>query len=134
MGNREHVILLAEDDPDDAELLGRALRESPLTLSLKHVSDGEAAIAYHAGDLQVGNAPSNARPTLILLDLKMPRKNGFEVLQWVRAAQSWAHVPVIILTSSDDPGDKARANNLGATAYLTKKFPFRNLMRALESM
>jgi CheY-like chemotaxis protein len=125
MANRVHLILLAEDDPDDAELIGRAL--SPLKHTLKRVADGESAISHLAGHPTAG-------PTVVLLDLKMPRKNGFEVLQWIRASPAWADLPVIILTSSDDPGDKARANNLGATAYLIKKFPFRNLLKVLDSV
>ena len=133
VGNRAHVILLAEDDPDDAELIGRALKEWPLAISIKHVADGEAAISHLAGDTTATNEPM-ASPTIVLLDLKMPRKNGFEVLQWIRASEAWSHLPVIILTSSDDPGDKARAKNLGSTAYLIKKFPFRNLVKLLESI
>jgi CheY-like chemotaxis protein len=134
MENRPLTILLAEDDPDDAELIGIALQRSKLPHALHHVRDGEAAILYLAGEDRSSNGDQFPRPDVFLLDLKMPRKNGFEVLQWLRSRGDWTGLPVVILTSSDEPSDIRRARDLGATSYLTKSASFQNVLDLLGTL
>ncbi|HEY0550882.1 MAG TPA: response regulator [Verrucomicrobiae bacterium] len=127
-------ILLAEDDVDDAELIAVALQRSNLAHSLHHVSDGEMAISYLTGEAQYSQREQFPLPAVLLLDLKMPRKNGFEVLQWIRSTKEWAQLPVIVLTSSDEPSDIKRAYELGATSYLTKSASFKNVLEILTTL
>ena len=134
MQKRPFTVLLAEDDADDAELLGVALEKSELPHALRHVADGETAISYLAGEAPYSDREQFPAPAVLLLDLKMPRKNGFEVLQWIRSSGAWTHLPVIILTSSDEPRDINRACELGATAYLTKSPSFKNVLEILSTI
>jgi len=114
------VILLAEDDPVDREIIHRTLTRGRVPLHLHWVVDGQQAIDYLAG---VGEYADRARfplPDLVLLDLKMPRQTGFDVLAWRRTQASLAHVPVVVLTTLREDRDIARAFELGATSYLVK--------------
>jgi CheY-like chemotaxis protein len=134
MENRPINILLADDDPDDAELIRAALVRSKMPHLLQHVSDGEQALSF----LKSQSADIDGRPfsipDVLLLDLKMPRMNGFEVLQSVRAIPQWKDLPIFVLTSSDEPSDIARAYELGATLYLTKTSAFKNVIEALSDL
>ena len=107
------LVLLVEDDPDDAHLLRRAFRRARPGLRLEHGEDGERAVARLAED----GAPV---PAVVLLDLKLPRMSGFEVLGWIRAAPRVRRVPVVVLTSSRLRDDVGRAYDLGANSYLVK--------------
>lgn len=109
----DRLVLLVEDDPDDAHLLRRAFRHAGPRLRLEHVEDGERAIAR----LNDQEAPM---PAVILLDLKLPRMSGFEVLGWIRANRRMRRVPVVVLTSSRLRDDVGRAYDLGANSYLVK--------------
>ncbi|HEV7265608.1 MAG TPA: response regulator [Falsiroseomonas sp.] len=106
-------VLLVEDDPDDTHLLRRAFRRVRPELELEHAEDGERAVARLR---EVGAAV----PAVVLLDLKLPRLSGFEVLGWMRADPRLRRVPVIVLTSSRLRDDVGRAYDLGANSYLVK--------------
>src|SRR4051812_37467049 len=134
MEQRPLTILLAEDDPDDADLIRAALEKTALFHALQHVRDGDAAISYLAGAGEYSNREVFPCPQVVLLDLKMPRKNGFEVLQWIRSNKSFSQLPVIVLTSSDEPKDIQRAYQLGATSYLTKAASFKNVVEVLATL
>ena len=134
MENDALTILLVEDDPDDTELIRAALSRAELRYSLHHVSDGEGAISYLSGAGDYANRNTFPLPSVLLLDLKMPRKSGFEVLRWVRANPAFATLPVIVLTSSDEPGDIKRAYELGATSYLTKSASFKNVVEIFTTL
>jgi CheY-like chemotaxis protein len=114
-------VILVEDDPNDVLLIRRAFERTAGEMALVHLSDGEAAIQYLAGEAPYDNRVSPPSPTIMLLDLKLPRRSGFEVLSWARS-QSTAtrRVPILILTSSSQKADVDRAFDLGATAYLRK--------------
>jgi CheY-like chemotaxis protein len=127
-------ILLAEDDPDDAELIRAALRRAKMPHALHWVCDGEEAISYLSGEAEYSDRQKSPLPSILLLDLKMPRKNGFEVLQWVRGNATWTKLPVVILTSSDEPSDIKRAYDLGATSYLTKSASFKNVLELFSTL
>jgi CheY-like chemotaxis protein len=122
-------VLMIEDDADAAFLLKRLLQKTGLPLEVKHLSDGSKALQYFDELEQSGDRAHAAQPLLVLLDIKMPKVNGFEVLTRIRA-QAQPHRPVAIVSTSDDPKDRQRAADLGADAFLTK-FPSTEELAAL---
>jgi CheY-like chemotaxis protein len=114
------TVLLAEDDPDDVLLTQIAFEKARLVNPLQVVRDGEEAIAYLRGDGRYGDRARYPLPILLLLDLKMPKVSGFQVLEWLRTKPSLTHIPVAIMTSSDHDPHIARAYELGADSYLIK--------------
>lgn len=123
----EKRILIAEDDPGDAFLLERAFSKSGFTFSLTFVHDGQDAIDYLSGLGRYEDRSKYPIPDLLLLDLKMPRMDGFEVLQWLRHQPGLSRMLVIVLTSSDQTRDINRAYELGANSYLVKPIELRDL-------
>lgn len=119
-------ILLVEDSPSDTELTVEALREAKIRNSLSIVEDGVQAMQFLRRQGQYANA---ARPDLILLDLNLPRKDGREVLAEIKADQTLAAIPVVVLTCSTSERDLLRAQELQADSYITKPV---ELMRFLE--
>ncbi len=112
-------VLIAEDDAGDVFLLQRAFAAAQVPASLHFVRDGQEAIDYLEGESEFGDRKTYPLPDLMLLDLKMPRLNGFDVLSWVRQQPGLKRL-VTILTSSDQPQDINRAYDLGANSYLLK--------------
>jgi len=123
------VILLAEDNEDHALLTRRAFKQAGLINPLFVVEDGEQAIAYLKGEGKFSNRSEYPLPTLLLLDLKMPHKNGFEVLDWLRRQPTLAALRVVVLTTSDQIHDVNRAYQLGANSFLTKPVDFRDFVQ-----
>ncbi len=117
-------ILLAEDDPNDVLLLQRAFHKAGLRDRLKVVRDGEQAIEYLAGRGDYADRNRYPLPFMLLLDLKMPGTDGFEVLHWLRAEQTLKRLLVVVLTSSNLQADVDRAYDLGANSYLVKPVEF----------
>lgn len=113
------TILLAEDSPHDAEMAIDALREAHLANPIVHVEDGVEALDYL---LQRGKYADRAPgdPAVLLLDIKMPRMDGLEVLKQLREHESLQHIPVVILSSSREESDLARSWDLGVNAYVVK--------------
>ena len=111
------VVLIVEDDADDRDLLARAFKRAGIGVPLWFAKDGDEAVAYleHA----VAD-PAQVSPFIILLDLKLPRRSGFEVLEWIKGTARLRRIPVIILTSSRENVDLERAYDLGANSYLVK--------------
>src|SRR6185437_5138554 len=103
------TILHVEDDPNDTLLLEHACRKAGVVFNLQAVSDGDQAIAYLRGLNAFSDRAKHPMPKLILLDLKMPRVSGFDVLTWLRSENSLNKVPVIVLTSSNHDADVKRA-------------------------
>jgi CheY-like chemotaxis protein len=120
MNAQENTILLAEDDPNDAKLIRRALVKARCGNPVQSVSDGEQAIAYLSGTSPFDDREQYPLPILLLLDLKMPRKNGFDVLHWIRSQPKLKRLPVVVLTSSSVPQDVNKAYEAGANSYLVK--------------
>ena len=110
-------IVLVEDNADDAELICRAFRRAKLANPIEVIGDGETAIR-RLGERAV--ACDGERPALVLLDLKLPRRSGFEVLEWLRGHEPTRLWPVVVLTSSSEGSDVKRAYELGANSYLVK--------------
>jgi len=113
-------ILIAEDSADDVFLLNRATVKAGINVPFVHVKDGEEAINYLAGKSQFSDRAVYPFPGLLLLDLKMPKLNGFGVLEWLLRQPGLRRLIVAVLTSSTAPTDINRAYDLGANSYLAK--------------
>ena len=113
-------ILLVEDEPDDVYFLKRAFTSTSVTAPIVVLADGGAAIDYLAGTGAFSNRDEHPLPALMLLDLKLPRVTGFDVLAWLRAQPGLKRLPVIVLTSSSQDEDVRRAYDLGVNSYLVK--------------
>lgn len=113
-------LLVAEDSKDDAFLLERALRQTGVAINATFVTDGQEAVNYVEGLGEFSDRQRYPVPAVIMLDLKMPRLDGFDVLEWLKSQPDHRRTPVIIFSSSDNRGDIDRAYNLGASCYLTK--------------
>jgi CheY-like chemotaxis protein len=121
------IILLAEDREDDVVLIRRAFRQAYVDNPLQVVRDGAEAISYLSGDGKYSNREEFPLPDLMLLDLKMPRVDGFEVLSWVRQHPTLGALRVVVLTSSDDLRDVNRAYKLGANSFMVKPVDFEDV-------
>lgn len=113
-------VLLVEDEEDDVILFKRALKKSGLAVHLSHAEDGRSALEYLAGASGLQDRTRPSKPALVLLDLKLPHRDGHEVLRWARASQALDDVCFVMLTSSAEPVDVDRAYAAGANGYLTK--------------
>jgi len=123
-------VLLVEDDPGDV-LMTREAFDEYLHNRLDVVSDGEEALNYLRRDEPYSDAP---RPDLILLDLNLPRRDGRQVLQEVKADPALAHIPVIVLTTSQAEEDVLRSYQLHANAYVTKPVDFEGFIEAIKQI
>jgi two-component system, chemotaxis family, response regulator Rcp1 len=124
-------ILLVEDNPGDVRLTREALREGKVRNNLAVAVDGVEAIAYLRKEGEYVNA---VRPDLILLDLNLPRKDGREVLEEIKADPALRHIPVVVLTSSQAEEDIVRAYDLHANCYVTKPVDLDQFIRVVESI
>jgi CheY-like chemotaxis protein len=123
----EHaVILLAEDEEDYVLLIRRAFAQAKIPNPLHVVWNGQEAIAYLKGEGKYANREEYPLPDLFLLDLKMPRVNGFEVLKWLRSEPGLAPLRVLVLTSSEELRDVNEAYKLGANSFLVKPLDFQD--------
>src|SRR5437867_489725 len=114
------TILLAEDDPNDVFFIKRGFEKARLVNPLQVVQDGEQAIEYLKGDGPYADRAQFPFPFLLLLDLRLPRKSGFEVLGWLRQQPGLKRLTTVVLTSSKEGPDINRAYDLGANSYLLK--------------
>ena len=120
-------MLVAEDRDEDVEILKLAFQKAQVNEPLHFVSNGEEAIEYLTGAGRFANRAEYPLPRVLLLDLKMPLKGGFEVLEWLRLQPGLRRLLVVIFTSSELPEDVNRAFDLGANSYLVKPHDFRTL-------
>lgn len=135
MSSPHSCILLAEDEPNDVFLIQRAFTKANISDGLSVVSDGEQAIDYLAGQKEFADRDRFPMPKLVLLDLKLPRKSGLDVLSWLRAQDSpYRRVPVVMLTSSRQASDINRAYELGANSYLVKPVAFEDLLEMIKML
>jgi len=128
MSPSKFTVLLVEDDPNDRLMTERAFQKLGDLILLHTVNDGEEAIAYLSGKGQYQDRALHPCPGLVLLDLKLPRTSGFEVLGWLRDHPDSCRVPVTVLTSSEQMSDIQRAYSLGAVSYMVKPNGFDQLM------
>ena len=132
--SNSRVILLAEDSSDDTMLIQAAFKRAGFDNPFVLVANGEEAIAYLKGEGQYTNRSEFPIPSLLLLDLKMPRMDGFEVLKWIREHPEWRCLPVIVLTTSYQGSDINRAYDLGANSFLTKPPDFQEYVSAVKQV
>jgi CheY-like chemotaxis protein len=125
-------ILLVDDDENDVLLIQRAFQKAGLQRSLKTASNGEEAIEYLSGQGQHADRERYPMPFLVLLDLRMPGTDGFEVLRWVRSAAELKRLLVVVLTSSNLQSDVDRAYELGANSYLVKPVAFQEMVNLVQ--
>jgi CheY-like chemotaxis protein len=127
MSNSGH-ILVAEDDSTDAFFLQRAFQRAGIPIELHFVRDGQEAIDYLQGKGRFADRAAYPQPQLLLLDLKMPRLDGFDVLGWIRKQPGLSELVVVLFSMSDEPKDMRRAYDLGANWYLVKPHSMEELM------
>jgi CheY-like chemotaxis protein len=118
--NEDPTVLLVEDNPDDVLLTRRAFSKAHFPVPLQVISDGQGAIDYLGGAGEYADRGRFPLPLVLLLDLKLPRRSGFEVLAWLRGQPGLRRIPVVVLTSSGQSVDVNRAYDLGANSYLVK--------------
>ncbi len=128
------TILLVEDSPDDVLLVRRAFQKAGIENPIVAVENGDEALAYLNGTGLYADRQKYPLPTLMLLDLKLPRRSGLEVLASVRQHSGIKRLPIIVLTSSRDEDDINRAYDLGANSYLVKPVAFDDLLRLVRSL
>jgi len=130
-GGKPIEILLVEDTADEAELTMETLQDGRIRNRVHWVQDGEEAISFLRRDGQYSAAP---RPDLILLDLHMPRKDGFEVLAEIKQHPVWRRIPVVVMTSSSNEKHILDAYNLHANCYVTKPLDIDKFIEAVRSI
>ncbi len=134
MDSAPFTVLLVEDDINDVFLVKRAFKMAHIQNPLQIVTDGEQAIQYLRGEDKYASRAVFPLPKLIVMDIKMPGKSGFEVLEWVKHDSLLRRIPVIIVSGSDHPADINRAYELGANAYMVKPVDFRKVEHLFESI
>ena len=130
----EAAILLVEDRQDDILLVRRAFRKAGVPNPIEAVNDGEEAMAYLLGIGQYADRARFPFPTLVLLDLKMMKMNGFETLRWIRSLPAFKSLRVIVLTSSEDIFDVNKAYELGANSFLVKPVDFEHFVQISQAL
>jgi len=128
------TILLVEDNEPDALFIRSALKKSKVPHSLQVVGDGERAIQYLAGDGNYSDRDAYPLPRLVLLDLGLPGKSGFDVLEWITHHAKPGIYSVVVLSGSNRPEDVVRAHELGARSFLTKPSSFDDLVEMVMSV
>jgi CheY-like chemotaxis protein len=134
MHGQKSTVLLVEDDLNDIFLVKRAFKLAQKQNALQVVTDGEEAMAYLRGAGKYADRTGFPLPMLIVMDLKMPRRTGFEVLEWVKADPLLRRIPVVIVSSSDNPADINRAYDLGVNAYMVKPVDFQQVEHLFDSI
>jgi two-component system response regulator len=128
------VILLVEDNPDDAELTLRALKKNNILNQVVLAHDGVEAIDYLFGTGTYAGRDTSALPSVVLLDLKLPKIDGLEVLKQIRAGELTRYLSVVILTSSKEEQDLIKGYQLGANSYICKPVDFNQFMEAVRQL
>lgn len=131
---KRFVILVAEDDSKDRELLLHAARANGQDFELHLTHDGEEALSYLKGSGRFSNRSLHPFPDLLLLDLKMPRVNGLEVLNWVRQRSGHPRIPMVMLSGSGLEHDVEEAYRLGINTYFTKPDSLKELRELIDAM
>jgi CheY-like chemotaxis protein len=127
-------VLLVEDDENDVMFVQRAFKHAGILNPLQIVRNGDEAVAYLDGVGEFADRDRYPLPVFVLLDLKMPRRTGLEVLEWVKERSGLRRIPIVVLTSSKNDADINRAYELGANSYLVKPVSFEGLIDLAKSL
>jgi CheY-like chemotaxis protein len=130
----EVEILLVEDSPQDAEMTLRALTKRNLANCVHHAQDGEEALEFLFGNGDSSGKRRASLPKVVLLDLKLPKVDGLEVLQRIKAEETTRTIPVVVLTSSREDRDLVEAYSLGANSYIVKPVEFDKFLDAVQQL
>jgi CheY-like chemotaxis protein len=128
------IILLVEDNQDHAELVKRSFEEHRVANALHHVSDGEEALDYLFRRGAYTDPEKSPRPHVVLLDLRLPKIDGLEVLKEIRTCKELGRIPVVILTTSDAEMDVARAYDAHVNSYLVKPVDFEKFLQLMNDL
>ena len=131
---KEKIILLVEDNPDDVELTLRAFKKNKIVNEVIVAKDGAEALDYLFGSGPYAGRDTSAVPAVILLDLKLPKVSGMEVLQQIRSNELTKLLPVVILTSSKEELDVLNGYKLGANSYIRKPVDFDKFFEAVQRL
>ena len=132
--NEAVEILLIEDNPNDVELALHALKKNKVSNRIQVVRDGEEALDFIFGKDNSSGGPSEQRPKMVLLDLKLPKVDGLEVLRRLKGDPTTRSIPVIILTSSREERDIVKSYDLGANSYIVKPVDFQQFNEAIRQL
>lgn len=127
-------ILLVEDNPDDIELAMHALRKNKLVNHIEVVRDGEEALAFLFAEGKYAHRQKNDTPRLVLLDLKLPKVDGLEVLRRIKSDSHLCTVPVVVMTSSDEERDIIESYKLGVNSYIRKPVDFDDFVDVINQL
>ena len=130
----ESVILLVEDNPDDEALTLRALKKNNIRNEVVVARDGVEAVDYLFGTGVHAGRDLSALPQVVLLDLKLPKMDGFEVLEPIRSSEATKFLPVVILTTSNEDQDRIRGYGLGANSFVRKPVEFDKFIEAVRQL
>ncbi|HPR18643.1 MAG TPA: response regulator, partial [Candidatus Cloacimonadota bacterium] len=134
MADKEVEILLVEDNPNDVRLTIRALGKHNLANKIHHVADGEEALDFIFGRNKYIDRNTNNIPRLILLDLKLPKVDGLEVLKILKGDERTRAIPIVVLTSSNQEMDIVKSYNLGANSYIVKPVDFDQFLKSVSDL
>jgi CheY-like chemotaxis protein len=134
MSVQSQPVLVVDDDENDVIFVQRAFRHAGILNPLHVANNGDEAVAYLEGTGKFANRDEFPLPVFILLDLKMPRRSGLEVIKWVKEHEHLKRMPIVVLTSSKDDADVNRAYELGANSYLVKPVSFEGLIELTKSL
>ncbi len=133
--SHNHVeILLVEDNPDDVRLALHALNKNRLANRVEVVRDGEAALNFLLARGEFANRNANDHPKVVLLDLKLPKVDGLEVLRYIKGSSQLSTIPVVVLTSSDQEHDIVESYRLGVNSYIRKPVDFEQFVEAIRHL
>jgi CheY-like chemotaxis protein len=127
-------VLLVDDDDDDVLFVRRGFKKAGILNPLRVAHDGDEAVDYLDGTGAFSDRTENPLPILVLLDLKMPKRSGLEVLEWVKQRPGLRRIPIVMLTSSNIDSDIARAYDLGANSYLVKPVSHEGLIELTRTL
>ncbi len=134
MSEKIAELLLVEDNPYDAELTLSALKQKNLANNLYHVEDGAEALDFVYARGKYADRKEKLKPSLILLDLKMPKVNGMEVLKQLKSDPATRSIPIVVLTSSKEDPDIKACYDLGVNSYIVKPVGFENFVKAVSEV
>ena len=132
--HRQCTILIVDDDENDIFFVKRAFTEINVHCTFQILKNGQEVVDYLQGDGEYARREKFPLPMMILMDLKMPIMDGFQVLAWLRAREGLKVIPTVIFSSSDLPGDITRAYELGANSFMTKSVTYDGLLVKLQTL